>query len=290
MLPARALATVLLASAALAGAAGEKVPELVTYTLEEKTSAVTPNGERISGLAAKVSVAGERARVELSGSALPGLRGSLVLLDGRNVVVLDPKQKDGARLGDAGLAGLFSSAPADEGAGAGFRLRDKTISVSRDGTGAPFQGTATARWRVLVNSSLNVTTPGRVATIHDVTKGVIETVEIPEAVSELDDLGRLFRIPSEAKAALLEELVRVTGFPVRAEISSEREVTAEAIGATASENALDRPMRTTLRSARKVTELKSRPLARRDEALFAVPEGVSLRDPSRLRRGDPPLR
>jgi hypothetical protein len=289
MLTVRSVATLLLACTALTASSAGRPPTLVTYTLEEKTSAVTPNGERISGLAAKVSVAGERARLELSGATLPGLRGSLVLLDGRGVVLVDPGKKDGARFDGGGLEALLRPERGEEGGGAGFRLRDKHISVTRDGAGAPFQGAATARWRVLVNSYLNVTTPGRVATLHDVTKGVIETVEAPEAASALDDLGRLFRIPAEARTALDQELENVGGFPVRVELESEREMSAEAIGATAAHDALDRPMKTTLRSERKVTDLVKRPLAKRDEALFAVPEDVSLRDPSRLRKGEAPL-
>jgi len=263
---------------------------LVTYTLEEKAASTTPNGERVWAFAARVAVAGDKARVELSGAAFPRARGSLLLLDGRGGVLVDPKEKEGAPLDGALLEGIFSAPAGDEGGGAGVRLRDKTVAVTPDGAGAPFQGMPTARYRVLVNAYVNVTTPGRVATIHEMTKGVIETAEIPEAASALDGLGRLFQARGELKEALDDELSRVQGFPVRVTLESEREMSAEAIGATAPHDALERPMRTTVRAERTVRDLTRRALTPRDRALFAVPEDVRLRAPERLLSGGAPAR
>src|SRR5512143_1200293 len=92
------LLVVALGASALATAAGERAPALVTYTLEEKLSSTTPNGERVSALAARVTVAGGKARMELGGAPLPRFRGSLVLLDGRSAVIVDPAEREGARL------------------------------------------------------------------------------------------------------------------------------------------------------------------------------------------------
>src|SRR5437870_4460510 len=98
------------------------------------------------------------------------------------------------RLSAAGVLLLVLRPPAaaDGGGGAGMRVREKTVTVARSGEGAPFQGASTKRWRVTVNSYVNVTTPGRVATIHSVTKGTIDTVEWPDAASPIDGLARLF--------------------------------------------------------------------------------------------------
>jgi hypothetical protein len=268
----------------LGAAAGERRPALVAYKFEESFSSVTPNGERAAALAGRVEVAGESVRVELSGSTFPRARGSILILDGAKAVLVDPKAREGANLDRSELDTLFTAPAADEGGGAGVRVREKTVTVTRDGEGAPFQGASTKRWRVTVNAFVNVTTPGRVATLHGVTRGTIETVEAPDASSPIDDLGRLFRARGEVKTALDEELRSVEGFPVRVKLEGETDMSAEPVGSGIGQNVLERPMRTTIRSERTVHDLTRRPLSGRDAALFTVPEDVRLRAPERLVR------
>ncbi|HKC23602.1 MAG TPA: hypothetical protein VKF32_02615 [Thermoanaerobaculia bacterium] len=267
-----------------AAAAAERVPALVTYTFEESSSSVTPNGERAAALAARVEVADEKVRVEISGSSFPRARGSILIVDGAKAVLVDPKAREGAHLDVSELDTLFLAPAADDGGGAGVRLREKTITVARDGEGAPFQGVSTKRWRVTVNAFVNVTTPGRVATIHGVTRGTIETVEWPDAASPIDGLARLFRARGEVRTALEEELRRVEGFPVRVKLEGETEMSAEPVGEGIGHEVLERPMKTTVRAERSVHDLTRRPLSPRDAALFTVPEDVRLRAPERLVR------
>jgi hypothetical protein len=268
----------------LGAAPDERAPALVAYAFEESFSSVTPNAERAAALAARVDVAGESVRVELSGSTFPRARGSILILDGAKAVLVDPKGRECANLDRSELDSLFTAPAADDGGGAGVRVREKTVTVTRDGEGAPFQGAPTKRWRVTVNAYVNVTTPGRVATLHGVTRGTIETVDAPDAASPIDDLGRLFRARGEVRTALDEELRSVEGFPVRVKLEGETEMSAEPVGDGIGHDVLERPMKTTVRAERTVHDLTRRPLSPRDAALFTVPEDVRLRAPERLVR------
>jgi hypothetical protein len=281
--PLAALASALLA-AILAPSSERRAPSLVTYALEERLSATTPAGERVTAIGARVRVAGEQARVEISGS-FPRARGSLLLLDGARALLVDPREHEAALLPGGDLAALFF-APAAEESGAGWRVREKEVAVVPDGAGAPFQDLPTRRWRVRVDVFLNVTTPNRVATLRSRVRGTIETADLPEASSRFDDLSRLFRARGEVREELEKRLADVSGFPVRAVLDGDTEMTAEAIGPANGQSTGERPARTTSRAERTVRDLTRRPLTRADAALFAVPEDARMRGPERLVRQD----
>jgi hypothetical protein len=256
-----------------------KAPSLVTYELEESLRSITPAGERVVAIGGRVSLTEDKVRLDLVGARFPRSRAKVLVVDGDKLLLVDPKERDLATLPASELESLWVTPAGKEVSGAGVRLRDSTVSVERDGQGKPFQGHPTLRYRVTLNVWHSVTMPGRVTSIHEVVRGVVETApELSEARSKLDDLLRLFRARGAVRETLEDKLAAVEGFPVLVTLDGEVETSAEPLAG----GAADKPQRTTTHVSRQVQRLTVRPWKPADAALFREPEQFRRRGPERM--------
>ena len=259
------------------------LPPLVTYELVESTHNVTPVGERTVSTGGTVAVLGSRARWDLTHGSFPRSSASSVIAGADGVTLLDRQEKLAASATAADFVALFSGRPTDPGATAPA-VRDVTVALRRDGAGRTFQDRRTSRFRLEAEWTVVLSAPGRITRVKTEAAGVVETADLPEALSPLDSLARLLPARGEALEALEKELSKVTGLPVFAEIAVTSTSSTETPGVASGTEPPPRPASASSTATRRVWNLAMRPGAPGDEALVSVPEDFRTRGLDRLVR------
>jgi hypothetical protein len=278
---------VLLAAALAASPAGDPtdaaLPPLVTYELVESVRSLTPAGERTSSSGGTVAVRGARARWDLAHGTFPRSSASSVVADAGGVTLLDRQEKVAARGSAADFRALFSGRPSDPGAAAPA-VRDVSVALRPDGKGRAFQDFPTSRFRLEAEWTVVLSAPGRVTRVKTAASGVVETADLPEALSPLDSLARLLPARGEAREALDAELAKLTGLPVFAEITLTSTSSTEMPGMPSGTEPPPKPASARSTATRRVRNLAVRAGIRGDEALVSVPEDFRTRGLERLVR------
>ena len=259
------------------------LPPLVTYELVESTRSLTPAGERAVSAGGTVAVRGSRARWDLTHGTFPRSSASSVVAGAAGVTLLDRQEKLAASASAAEFVALFLGRPADPGTTAPA-VRDVTVTLRPDGKGRPFEDRPTSRFRLEAAWTVVLSSPARIARVKNEAAGVVETVDLPEALSPLDSLARLVRVRGEASEAFEAELAKVTGLPVFAEITVTSTSSTEVPGMPTGAGAPPRPVRTRSTATRRVRNLVVRPGKGGDEALVSVPEDFRMRGLDRIVR------
>lgn len=283
-------AGLVLAAALLTGAAPAAAPErpaLASYDVVESTRSVTPAGERTSGAAGTVKVAGGRARWELPHGSFPRSSASVAIADGALVTLLDPKERLAASATADDFTALFRGRPATEGSAAAS-LRDVSVRLAPDGKGRLLEGRPTAKYLLEARWTLVLTTTGRIARVTTEIKGVIETVDEPAARSPFDGLSRLVPARAEAAEALDAELAKLPGLPVSAALDVTSKVVSEQAGMPSGTEPPPRPAEARQTITRRLTNLVVREGAASDDALFAIPADFHSRGLDRIAPGNAP--
>jgi len=283
-------AGLVLAAALLTGAAPAAAPErldLASYDVIESTRSVTPAGERTSGTAGSVRVAGGRARWELPHGSFPRSSASVAISDGALVTLLDPKERLAASATADDFTALFRGRPATEGSAAAS-LRDVSVRLAPDGRGRSFEGRPTSKYLLEARWTLVLNTTGRVARVTTEIKGVIETVDEPAARSPFDGLGRLVPARAEAAEALDAELAKLPGLPVSAALDVTSKVVSEQAGMPSGTEPPPRPAEARQTITRRLTNLVVRKGTASDDALFAIPADFHSRGLDRIAPGNAP--
>jgi len=283
-------AGLVLAAALLTGAAPAAAPErldLASYDVIESTRSVTPAGERTSGTAGSVRVAGGRARWELPHGSFPRSSASVAISDGALVTLLDPKERLAASATADDFTALFRGRPATEGSAAAS-LRDVSVRLAPDGRGRSFEGRPTSKYLLEARWTLVLNTTGRIARVTTEIKGVIETVDEPAARSPFDGLGRLVPARAEAAEALDAELAKLPGLPVSAALDVTSKVVSEQAGMPSGTEPPPRPAEARQTITRRLTNLVVRKGTASDDALFAIPADFHSRGLDRIAPGNAP--
>jgi hypothetical protein len=281
-------AGLVLLAAALAAPAVEAppsvaLPPLVTYELLESTRSVTPAGERTISTGGTVAVLGSRARWDLTHGTFPRSSASSVVAGADGVTLLDRQEKLAAGATVADFVALFSGRPSNTGA-ASPAVRDVTVVLRPDGKGRAFQDQPTSRFRLEAVWTVVLSAPGRITRVKIEAAGVVETADLPEALSPLDSLLRLLSARGEAREAFEAELAKVTGLPVFAEITVTSTSSTEMPGMPSGTEPPPKPASSHSTATRRVRNLGVRPGRRGDEALVSVPEDFRTRGLDRLVR------
>lgn len=277
----------LLAAALVAASAGVPPeagpPPLVTYELVESTRSVTPAGERTVSTGGTVVVRGSRARWDLTHGTFPRSSATSVVAGAGGVTLLDRPEKLAAEATPADFVALFSGRPSDTGATVPA-VRDVAVTLRPEGRGRPFQDRPTSRSRLDAAWTIVLSAPGRVTRVKTVASGVVETADLPEALSPLDSLARLLPARGEAREALDAELAKLTGLPVFAEITVTSTSSSEMPGMPSGTQSPPKPASARSTATRRVRNLAVRAGVRGDEALVSVPEDFRTRGLERLVR------
>ena len=247
------------------------LPPLVTYELAESTRSVTPAGERTVSVGGRVVAQGGNARWDLTHGTFPRSSATSVVTGRDGLMLLDREGKAAARATASDFADLFQGRPSDPGSAAPA-VRDVSAVVRKDGAGRPFQDRPTARFRLESAWTIVLSSPGRITRVKTEATGIVETVEMSEAQSALDELFRLLPARGSAREALDGELPKVTGLPVFVEISVTSTSSTEVPGIPSGTEPPPRPLTAHSTVTRRVRNLAARPGVRTDEALVAVPE------------------
>jgi hypothetical protein len=278
------LAAAVLAAPADVTPKAEALPPLVTYELLESTRNVTPAGERTVSAGGTVAVRGGRARWDLTHGTFPRSSASSVVADADGVTLLDREEKLAAGATPADFIALFQGNPSDPGAAAPA-VRDVSVAFRPDGAGRAFQDRPTSRFRLVAAWSVVLSAPGRITRVKTEATGIVEAVDIPEAQSSLDSLARLVPARGAARETLEAELAKATGLPVFVEIIVTSTSSAEAPGMPAGTEPPPKPVTARSTVTRRVRNLATRPGAKGDEALVAVPDDFRTRGLDRIVRG-----
>jgi hypothetical protein len=278
----------LLAASVLAAPAdvtpkAEALPPFVTYELLESTRNLTPAGERTASVGGTVAVRGGWARWDLTHGTFPRSSASSVVADADGVTLLDREEKLSARATPADFAALFQGSPSDPGAAA-VAVRDVSVAFRPEGAGRTFQDRRTSRFRLEAAWSVVLSSPGRITRVKTDVTGVVEAVELPEALSSLDSLARLVPARGGAKEMLETELAKATGLPVFVEIVVTSTSSVETLGTPAGPEPPPKPVTGRSTVTRRVRNLATRPGAKGDEALVAVPDDFRTRGLDRIVR------
>lgn len=258
-------------------------PPLVSYELLESTRSVTPAGERTVSTGGTVAVRGSRARWDLTHGTFPRSSASSVVAGADGVTLLDRQEKLAASASAADFVALFLGRPSDSGATAPA-VRDVTVALRPDGKGRAFQDRPTSRFRLEAAWTVVLSAPGRITRVKTEAAGVVETADLPEALSPLDSLARLLPARGEAREAFEAELAKVTGLPVFVEITVTSTSSTEMPGIPSGTEPPPKPASARSTVTRRVRNLAMRPGARGDEALVSVPEDFRTRGLDRLVR------
>jgi hypothetical protein len=277
-------AGLVLAAVLLAGAAPAALPDrpiFASYDVVESTRTVSPVGERTSGTAGSVKVAGGRARWELPHGSFPRSSASVAIADGALVTLLDPKERLAASATGDDFTALFRGRPAMEGSAAAT-LRDISVRLAPDGKGRALEGRPTSKYLLEARWTLVLTTTGRIARVTTEIKGVIETVDEPAARSPFDGLGRLVPARAEAAEALDAELAKLPGLPVSAALDVTSKVVSEQAGMPSGTEPPPKPAEARQSITRRLSNLVVRKGAAPDDALFAIPPDFHSRGLDRI--------
>jgi hypothetical protein len=258
-------------------------PPLVTYELIESTRSFTPAGEKTFSTGGTVAVRGSCARWDLTHGTFPRSSASSVVTGADGVTLLDRQEKLAAEGSAADFVALFLGRPSDSGATAPA-VRDVTLALRPDGKGRAFQDRPTLRFRLEAAWTVVLSAPGRVTRVKTEAAGVVETVDLPEALSPLDSLARLLPVRGEAREEFEREAAKVTGLPVFAEITVTSTSSTEMPGMPSGTEPPPKPATARSTATRRVRNLAVRPGVRGDEALVSVPEDFKTRAFDRLVR------
>jgi len=265
----------------------------VTYAVIQSVRATTPRGSREQAVSGTVSVAGERARWELTGSTFPGTRTTLAVGDSSGVTLVDLNEKLAAAATWGEFGGLFQRASGEAGP-ASATLAASEASVTPEGPGPVRDGIATSRYRVSFSWTLKLAQPGRLVTVTYASRGTVDAADgFHDARSGFDELLTLFVARGDAREKLAAQLRTIGGLPVSVALETDSEVRTEPAGAPGSAPAapgpLPAPLRTTGSATRTVSALARRAGTKADTALFAPPEDVRTRSLDRLLTREPAL-
>ena len=274
-------ASLLAAPPAGAPEAAGNLPVLVTYELTESTRSVTPAGERTVSAGGSVVARGGDARWELTHGTFPRSSATAVVTDRDGLTLLDREAKAAARATPSDFADLFQGRPSDPGSSSSA-VRDVSVVLRRDGAGRTFQDRPTSRFRLEAAWTVVFSSPGRITRVKMEATGFIESVDMAEARSPLDELLRMIPTRGPARESLDAELAKVTGLPVFVEISVTSTSSTEAPGIPPGTEPPPKPLTATSTVTRRVKNLATRPGARGDAALVAVPEDFRTRSLDRL--------
>jgi hypothetical protein len=269
-------ASLVAAPSAEALAAAGNLPALVTYELAESTRSVTPGGERTLSAGGTVVARGGDARWDLTHGTFPRSSATSVVTDRDGFVLLDRKEKAAARATPSDFADLFLGRPSDPGSAAPA-VKDVSAVLRKNGAGRPFQDRPTLRFRLEAAWTVVLSSPGRITRVKTETTGIVESVEMTEAQSPLDALLRLLPARGAAREALDAELAKVTGLPVFVEISVTSTSSTEAPGVPSGTEPPPKPLTSHSTVTRRVRNLATRPGAKGDETLVAVPDDFRTR-------------
>ncbi len=274
----------ILAVLALLAAPREENPTLVTYQLVERSRITSPAGERDAGLLGTVSVAGEKARFELTGGTFPRSSADVAVASKNDVVLLDRREKIAASASLGEFESLFLGARSSESGVSAFQYRDVTVDVEKEGAGSPFQELATVRHRVKVRFTLEGSTPERVSRVRTSLDAVVDTLAgADDARSPFDDLLRLFPVRDSVREGLERELAKIAGLPVAVRVNITSEASAELIGPSAmSPEGPPQPTKTTAMYSRSLARLVRRKRTAEDTQLFAQPSEFKTRGLERV--------
>ncbi len=258
-------------------------PELlVTYSVVQSVRATTPRGSREQAVSGTVSVAGERARWELTGSTFPGTRTTVAVGDAGGVTLVDLNEKLAAAATWDEFHGLFHRASAEAGP-ASAALSASEASVTPEGPGPVRDGIVTSRYRVSFSWTMKLALPGRLVTVTYASRGTVDAADgFRDARSGFDDVLTFFVARGDAREKLAAELRKIGGLPVSVALETESEVRTEPAGAPAAPGPLPAPLRTTGSATRTLSALARRARTTADAALFAPPEDVRTRSFDRL--------
>ncbi len=274
-------ASLVAAASPEAPAAADSLPPLVTYELTESTRSVTPAGERTVSAGGTVVARGGDARWELAHGTFPRSSATSVVTNRGGLVLLDREAKVAARATLSEFADLFLGRPSDPGS-ASPAVKDISVVLRSDGAGRPFQESPTSRFRLEAAWTVVLSSPGRITRVKTEASGVVESVEMLEALSPLDALLRLLPARGAAREALDAELAKVTGLPVFVEISLTSTSSTEAPGIPSGTEPPPKPLTAHSTVTRRVRSLAVRPGVRGDESRVAVPEDFHTRTLDRL--------
>jgi hypothetical protein len=258
-------------------------PPIVTYELVESTRSVTPAGERTISTGGTVAVRGSRARWDLTHGTFPRSSATSVVAESDGVTLLDRQEKLAASASGVDSLALFSGRASDPGTAAPA-VRDVTVALRPDGKGRSFQDRPTSRFRLEAAWTVVLSAPGRITRVKTEASGIVETADLPDALSPLDSLARLLPARGEAREALEAELAKVTGLPVFAEITVASTSGTEMPGMPSGTEPPPKPASARSTATRRVSNLAVRPGVRGDEALVSVPEDFRTRGLDRLVR------
>lgn len=261
--------------------------EIIVYQVTETVRARTPAGERETALVGTMSMAGDKARWEISAGTFPHLTASVALSDEGRVSLLDRREKIVAETTPAEFQTLLAGKGASDSGPASFATRAVSASVSGEGAGKAFQSLRTERFRVKVGWTLAVSIPGRVGQVKSEISGTIETLspDVDGPRSSFDDLTRLFAAPAAVMETLEPELAKIRGLPVSVALEMTSEMTGEPVAMPGGGlGGPESPLRSTRVIKRVVSGLTWRPFAAPDRELFAVPEDYRSRGLDRLVR------
>lgn len=246
----------------------------VGYVLVESRKSVSPAGERASAVRGIVTVLGGTARWDLDTGTFPRTNANTFLVGERDGWLLDRKASVAARARVEDLRDLFVPPAAGDPGPFQSGLSDLEVPPGELANGPSFEGRPTTRIRITATWSLVTSMPGRVGRVRNKLTAVLDALgETPEGTrSPLDDLGRLFDVPEQVLEALAPELARLRGFPVRVVVETEAELGVDYPGMAAPPSDGRAPPRSRTESTRVVSELRARPAAGKDSALFALSE------------------
>ncbi len=267
----------MLSALVLAAALAAPDATIVRYDVEETTRALTPAGPRNRALTGTIRALGGKALWELSGARFPGVAARAAIAERGTILLLDPDASAYTPASSEEFDSLFVTAPGPDGV-ATAEMKDVAASVDSLGGGTPFEGRPTTRFRISVSFVLVSTQAGRVVRLKHEAGGIIETVAWEDAAvpTLFDGVMRLFRVRGEAREALVAELSKVTGLPVRIRLEASSEAISETVGPGGVPGAAP-PVRSTWTSTRTLSRLERRKATDADRSAFVVPESYHVR-------------
>ena len=253
-------------------------PEAGRYVLVESVKTVAPGGERAVALRGTVTVVDGAARWDLETGTFPRTTANALLLGERGGWLLDRKASVAARASLEDVTALFVSPVGGDPGPFQAVVADVEVASAAVEDGPAFEGRPVTRLRVTASWSLVTSMPGRVSRVRFRLTSVVDALAgPPNAIrSPLDDLGRLFDVPSPVREALAPELARVRGVPVGVVVETEAELAVDHPGTASPPPDGRAPLRTRSETTRTLSALATRPAAASDARALALPEEVRV--------------
>jgi hypothetical protein len=267
---------------------GETVPaeppkDLFQYTLSETVRFRSPGSESTSSLRGVAEVAEERARLALERGTFPRTRAHVAVAEGKDLYLLDRVEKVYARAQASDLRDLFLGGESEEPGFGSFSVRDISVTLSPEPSGAAFEGRPLKRYRVSASWTDVLAFPGRILSVRNRASGRLAFCEGLEAArGPWDDAVRLFRVKGRVREALEGELSLARGLLVHAEVDGDSESSFEMVGGVEDTEPKRRPPTSSFRAERQVMGLIVRKATAEARAGLAIPSDFRSRSLDRL--------